>query len=136
MRKSLVPIVLLLSLSGCVQTQATMLDASTSARPPVDPDLVRIYRTPASVACAYDEVAIVHAQGSSASTNENQMLTAARRRAGRIGANGVIIDNINEPSAGARVAGAIFGVAPSRRGEMLAIYVHDPCRTPTPTGAD
>ena len=56
------------------------------------------------------------------------MVTAAKKRAGKIGANGVVLGSINEPSSGAKVAGAIFGVSPERRGEMLAVYVYDPCR--------
>jgi hypothetical protein len=121
-------IVALVTLSGCVQTQATMLDPT--ARPPIPEEQVRVYRTEESIECEYDEVAIIHAQGGANFTNENQMINAAKKRAGQIGANGVVLGTINEPSAGAKVAGAIFGVSPDRRGEMLAVYVYDPCAAP------
>ena len=113
-------------LSGCVQTQATMLDPTV--RTEVLPEQVRVYRSEASIECAYAEVAIINAQGSSAYTNESQMFNAAKKKAGKIGANGVVIGAVKEPSSGAKVAGAIFGVSPERRGEMLAVYVYDPCR--------
>lgn len=116
----------LLTLTGCIQTQATMLDPTT--RPAVPPEEVRVYRNEASIECDYAEVALVHAQGGANFTNENQMIEAAKKRAGKIGANGVVLGTIDEPSAGAKVAGAIFGVSPDRRGEMLAVYVYDPCR--------
>lgn len=121
-------------LTGCVQTQATMLDPTD--RPAVPEDLVRVYRTSESIQCEYVEVAIIHAQGGANYTNENQMITAAKKRAGKIGANGVVLGTVNEPGAGAMVAGAIFGVSPTRRGEMLAVYVYDPCRSLNPTPTD
>lgn len=112
--------------SGCVQTQATRLGASN--RPPVAEADVRVYRTAESIGCAFEEVAMINAQGSSGLTNESQMINAAKKRAGQVGANAVIMGRINEPSAGAKVAGAFLGVSPERRGEMLAVYVFDPCR--------
>lgn len=119
----------LLSLTGCVQTQATMLDPTERA--PLTEDQVRVYRTAENVECEYTEVAVINAQGSAGGTNESQMVSAAKKRAARIGANGVILGTVNEPSAGARIAGAIFGVGSERRGEMLAIFVDEPCRPRT-----
>ena len=116
----------LFALTGCVSTQATMLDPTS--RPEVASEQVRVYRSETSIQCEYAEVAIINAQGGSNYTNEAQMFNAAKKRAGKIGANGVVIGNINEPSSGAKVAGAIFGVSPTRRGEMLAVYVYEPCR--------
>lgn len=117
-------------LSGCISTQATVLDPET--RPEIAADSVRVYRTAESIKCEYAEVAIIHAQGGANFTNENQMINAAKKKAGKVGANGVVLGNINEPSAGAKVAGAIFGVSPDRRGELLAVFVYDPCRPLAP----
>lgn len=125
MRYVYAPVSFALPLVGCVQTQATMLDPTE--RPPVPEEEVRVYRTVESIQCRYEEVALVHAQGGAGSTDENQMIGAAKKRAGRVGANGVVLGDINEPSAGARIAGAIFGVGSERRGEMLAVYVSEPC---------
>ncbi len=123
----------LFGLTGCVQTQATMLDPT--GRPPIPEDQVRVYRTSESIECEYAEIAVIHAQGGASYTNENQMINAAKKRAGGIGANGVVLGTVNEPSSGAKIAGAIFGVSPERRGEMLAVHVYDPCRplNPAPT---
>lgn len=109
-----------------------MLDPTVRSR--ISEEQVRIYRSEASIQCEYAEVAIINAQGGSNYTNENQMFNAAKNRAGKIGANGVVLGNINEPSSGAKVAGAIFGVSPTRRGEMLAVYVYEPCRPLNRTG--
>lgn len=48
------------------------------------------------------------------------------KKAGAMGANGIILDAISEPSAGAKVAGAIFGVGAERKGKAIAIFVFPP----------
>ncbi|HLA62971.1 MAG TPA: hypothetical protein VK610_00975 [Rhodothermales bacterium] len=112
----------LVLIAGCVQTQATMLGGQTY--PPITEDQVRIYLNVDEIPGRYDQVAILHAQGATGYTNESQMYEALRRRAARIGANGVVVGNINEPGAGAQVAAAVFGMTTTRRGEALAIYVY------------
>jgi hypothetical protein len=60
-------------------------------------------------------------KGKSTMTNEQEMITAAKERAARVGANGIVLSKIDEPSAGAKVAGMIFGVGVMRRSEILGI---------------
>ena len=42
------------------------------------------------------------------------MIKAAKKKAASIGANGIILGEMNEPSAGAKIAGAIFGTGTTR----------------------
>ena len=51
------------------------------------------------------------------------MFLSMKKKAAEIGANGVILDAVSEPSAGAKVAAAIFGVSAQRKGKAIAIYV-------------
>ena len=51
------------------------------------------------------------------------MFASMKKKAAEIGANGVILDAVSEPSAGAKVAAAIFGVSAQRKGKAIAIYV-------------
>jgi hypothetical protein len=107
--------------AGCVQTQATRLSSKTY--PPISPDQVTIYLSEADIPGVFERVALINTQGESTWTNESQMYNAARKKAAELGANGVLIGQIDEPSAGAKVAAAIFSTTTTRRGQMVAIYV-------------
>jgi hypothetical protein len=123
MRSILIYSIFLLGLTGCVQTQATMLASETYA--PTNEAEVTIYLSEADIPGEFIKIAIISAQGESGWTNENQMYNAARKRAAKIGAHGVLIEEIKEPGAGAKVAAAVFGVGTSRRGKMIAIRLVD-----------
>ena len=122
MRASLFLAFLVLS-TACVSTNATMLNPSPIARAPVAPDQVRIYRTAAQVTGKYEELALLNSTGESSWTNEQAMLESMRKKAGELGANGVILDAVTEPGAGAKVAAAFLGVGAQRKGKALAIFV-------------
>lgn len=110
-------------LTSCVTTNATMLGTATEVRPKLAPADVRIYRTADQVKGKYEEIALINAKAPSGSTNEADMLEAMRKKAAEVGANGLILDAISEPSAGAKVAGALFGTGTERKGKAVAIFV-------------
>lgn len=114
---------LLFATTACVSTNATVLDLTPQSRPPVDAAQVRIYRSAAQVTGKFTEVALLNATGESSWTNEQKMLESMRKKAGALGANGVILDAITEASAGAKIAGAVFGVGSQRKGRAVAIFV-------------
>lgn len=131
MRASLFLAVLLMS-TACVSTNATMLNPSPVARTPVSPDQVRIYRTAAQVTGKYEELALLNSTGESSWTNEQAMLESMRKKAGELGANGVILDAVTEPGAGVKVAAAFLGVGAQRKGKAVAIFVLPDSTTKTP----
>lgn len=122
-RTFFLPLAALLLLAGCVQTQATLLDGTTY--PPVHEDDVVIYISEDDIPADWKPIAIIHAQGEAQWTRESQMLRKARERAGELGANGLLIEDINEPSAVAQVAGEVFGTGTTRRGRLIAIRVFE-----------
>lgn len=65
----------------------------------------------------------MNAKGEASWTNEEKMFNSMRKKAGEMGANGIILDAISEPGAGAKVAGAILGTGVERKGKAIAIYV-------------
>jgi hypothetical protein len=112
----------LVALGGCVSTNATMLGGATTG-PAIPPTSVAIYRTPAQVPRHYTEVALLNSSGDSIYTDEKAMFTSMQKEAAKLGANGVILDNVKEPGSGAKVAAAIFGVSAQRKGTSIAISV-------------
>ena len=113
---------LLVSFVSCVTVDATRLGLSPQRRM-VPADQVIIYLTADKVQGKYEEVALLNAAGSSTWTTESGMYEAMKKKAGQYGANAIILDAMSEPSAGAKIAGAIFGISPERKGKAIAIYV-------------
>jgi len=108
---------------ACVHTNTTVLDPE-KVREPIDPDDVVIYTTAAKVPGDYEEIALLNSKADSASTSEAQMFKSMRKKAAKIGANGIILDPVSEPSVGAKIAAAVlFGSGAERKGKAVAIYV-------------
>ena len=85
---------------------------------------MRLYRVASQVVGRYDEIALINSASASQFTNEQKMLESMRKKAGQLGANGVILEGISEPSAGAKVAAAVLGASTERKGKAIAIYVY------------
>ena len=117
-------LVFLIIIIACVQTNVIRLGPQAS-RPVVPPDQVMIYRTADQVPGKYEEIALITAKGSAGWTNEEMMFKELRKRAGKLGANGIIFDALSEPSAGAKIAGAFLGVGAERQGKVIAIFVFE-----------
>ena len=113
---------LLLGTVACVSTNATVLDPNLKLVR-MCPDAVRLYTTPAKVPSAYSEVALLHSAGESGWSNEEDMFESMREKAAKLGANGIILDNIDEPSALTKVIGAVARTGTTRKGKALAIYI-------------
>lgn len=112
----------LLLVGACTRTNTAVL-GNAPARTPVPAEQVAIYRTAAQVPSKYEEVALLNSTGTTMWTSEAGMLKSMRQKAGALGANAVILDAINEPGAGAKVAAAVLGVGAERKGKAIAIYV-------------
>jgi hypothetical protein len=112
---------LAIALSGCVSTQVTMLESVKYA--PTLPDSVRIFLTENDVGAPFKKIALIHMQGEASLTTESKMIAAAKKKAAKIGANGIILGKIKEPSTGEKIVGAVFGTTTERRGEVTAILI-------------
>jgi len=121
-RKCFVILACLVVLGSCVSVNAVRLGPSVY-RPPVPTDQVIIYRTADQVRGEYEEIALLNAEGDTSFTNESEMIEAMTKKAGQLGANGIILDAISEPSAGTKLAGAVLGWTVDRKGKAVAIFV-------------
>jgi hypothetical protein len=109
-------------LAGCVQTNAAVLDP-TAVHARTCPEAVVVYLAPDRVKSRYVEVALLNSRGNTRSTSEAGMIKNQREKAAEVGGNGIILGGIDEPGAGAKVAGAVLGTPVSRKGKALAIWI-------------
>jgi len=110
-------------LSACVNTQVTELGPPVS-RPSLQPLNVAIYRTVEQVKEPYDEVALIKVTGPPV-FNDELMHKEMRERAAKLGANGLILQGVVEPSEGRKTAAmwAPGFVQAERVGTAIAIFV-------------
>ena len=113
----------IVSLMACMSTKAVRLGDQIS-RPIIPWQQVVVYRTADQVPSKYDEVGLLMTTASTIWTSEKGMWNSMKKKAAKLGANAIILDAISEPSAGAKVAGALFGIGVNRKGKAVAIYVH------------
>jgi hypothetical protein len=119
---NLISLLFTVALAGCTRTNAALLDNSIHlAR--TCPDAVKLYTAPSNVGSPYTEVALLNSTGSSGWTSESGMMKSMREKAAEVGATAIIMGTIDEPGAGAKVVGAIFGTGTERKGKSVAIFV-------------
>jgi hypothetical protein len=114
-----IPAVLLM-MSACVSVSASRLGTGT-VYPEVAKGQVLVYQSEADVPGDYEKVALLYVSGDANSISHRQMIEAARKKAGRLGANAIVLAEFEDPKFSTRVASVIFDVPVERRTQMLAI---------------
>jgi len=131
-----------LATSACrsVSTSASLIDPGLHLSKTC-PAAVKLYTLPDRVHQPYREVALLNSSGQTSYSSESDMIKSMREKAAKVGANGIILDAIDEPSAmakiagqvaqiGAGAAGQIAQISAERKGRAIAIYVpEDSTRT-------
>lgn len=102
-----------LPLAACVRVATTPL-ASGPALPPVPADSVRVFATQAPP--HYTEIALLHTRRLLGLESDRRAMRALRERAGRLGANGVLLLNTRGAVA---TTGDVSGVVLGRRGGVF-----------------
>jgi hypothetical protein len=126
------PLALAVVSLGCmgVSTNASLMDPSLHlAR--TCPAAVKLYTTADRVKAEYREVALLNSTGLTRYSDEDDLIESMRKTAAKIGANGIILDGIQEPGAATKVAAEVAnvltseaaGISPERKGRAVAIYV-------------
>ena len=107
------------ALSGCISVNSTRLDSAHYA--PTNPANVQVFVAAEDVPKKCKKIALLSARGATGYTDESDMIAKVKEEAAKAGADAVLLKHIEEPSAGAKVAGAVFGVAAERTGQMIAL---------------
>jgi len=115
-------VLVMFSLTACVTTNAIKL-GTPQVRPPVPMEEVAVYMNPGSVPGKYEEVALLNSTGDAMWGGEAKMIKSMKKKAGKIGANAIILNDIDEPKAIEKIIGSYLGTITQRKGKALAIYL-------------
>ena len=110
-------------MAACVTVSKTVLtDEFRSA--PVPPGQVDVLLASMGDTIPSDcvRVAILHASGDEDVTDEGDMLEKLREEAGKLGANTVFVQRMEDPGTGERIVSGIFGTTADRDSESLALH--------------
>ena len=110
-----------LALAGCVSVNKSILTVSPAGKTFALSD-VTVYFESDSIP-EHTRVAILNAKGDVDMTNEGEMIDKLREEAGKLGANAIILGELEEPGAGRRAVSAVFGTPKDRESQAIAIYV-------------
>ena len=111
-----------LAVTGCVSTNAAVLDRSISYQK-ICPDGVMLFTSSERVPGPYTEVALLNSAGESSWTTEQGMMHSQQQKAAQLGANGIIVGDTREPNAGTKIIGSLLGTGAERKGKAVAIFI-------------
>jgi len=138
--------VLSLALAGLLvacgpTTNVLRLPEASESPTPVPPGQVEVYRAPSVAECSYDRIALIEAQesesiGVTGGVSRIELMRAARKEAGKLGANAIVIDAVSTrefTETEVEADSSEYQRTESRKqlgqGMFLAIREHRPCET-------
>lgn len=109
--------------AGCVTvSKSVLLDRSTH---PVPQEDVTLLLATDSIPATCERVAFLHGSGPDGFTDEGDMWNKLRDEAGKLGANAVQIQSMEDPGGGERFAAALFGTQSDRDSDAVAYWCPD-----------
>jgi hypothetical protein len=119
-------------LASCASVSISKLDTSLKY-PPVNPKDVFVYKSD-RLPWAYKKIALLTASGSADLTNEDFLIELMKKKAGEIGANGIVIltvpnyyktDSVNLENDDSinKLNVTIIGADKQRRSQAMAIWI-------------
>lgn len=122
--RSILPVLIALLLGGCTSTGAVLLGGA-GTYPQIAPYEVRVFLHEDDVPGEYERIALVTARSEASWADETDLIRAMRKRAARLGANGIIVGEVRDPTTLERVAEVLTEYEPQRRGRAVAIRLLD-----------
>ena len=112
----------LVAVAACVRTNAALIDPAVHYAPTCA-DAIRLYTSADQVQQPYQQVALLNSSGESSWSDESGMIKSMRNKAAELGANGIILNAIDEPSALTKVIGDVAKTGTVRKGKSVAIFI-------------
>ena len=111
--------------AACAGVKKTTTDINPSmSRAPTCAAAIAVYNSRADVPYDYYELAWIEASGNSIWTTDNQLQTQIRNGAGKVGANAVIVNPVEQSKSTVKVLGEALGTkSATQKASALAIYM-------------
>ena len=123
--------------SACAGVKKTTTDLNPGmSRAPTCAAAIAVYNSRADVPYDYYELAWIEASGNSVWTTDNQLQTQIRNAAGKVGANAIIVNPVEQSKSAVKVLGEAVGTkSATQKASALAIYMpSDAARVRTACG--
>jgi hypothetical protein len=116
-------LLLSISLGGCVVSDVTLLTPNHQPYPAVPESSVRVFLDEQEIPGPFERVALLSTHGDAGLTNVGQSIESARKKAASIGANGIVVGSISEPSLGESLGAKSVSplLSGDRRGSVMAV---------------
>lgn len=115
---------LMLSATACISTDAVLLNPVGQRYYPVAPEQVRIFTSKEELEkYEYVEIAVIKSEGNTTFSSQKGMIDSIRKKAGSLGANAIVMPEIDEPGTGSKIVGAALGVGVNRNTEVIAYRI-------------
>jgi hypothetical protein len=111
----------LLAATACVSVNKSILAPNPTGRT-FGLEQVYVYFPDDSIP-DHTRLAILNAKGDADATDEGEMIDKLREEAGKLGANAIVLGELEEPGLGAIISDAFFGTTANRETQAIAIYV-------------
>jgi len=105
---------------GCVSASVTKLN--NKEYQPVRPENVRIIVDEDDLPENYEKVAMIKTKANY-TVKEKKQFKKARKKAGELGANAILVQGMDEPGTGGKISSAFLGVGGNTKGDILAILI-------------
>lgn len=114
---------LVLLASACVSVSKTVL-TEEFMRTPVPPGRVNVLMASMgdTIPSECTRVAIMHASGDQDATDEGDFLNKLREEAGKLGANTVFVNTMEDAGTAERILGGLVGTPSDRDSDSLALH--------------
>ena len=106
---------------SCVSTSVTRM--SINKYPATDPESIVVYLDEKDIPGEYEKIALLHTKGNYQWTNESDMMKDAKKKAAKLGATGILLEEIKEPGGTSKVLNSVFGMSADRKSEIIAIRI-------------
>ncbi len=117
-------VVALLAVVSCLSTKVIPLGTYRYQYMPVPTDSVQVFLAEADIKVPFEKIALIKVSGEESWADEPKMIKACRKKAGEIGANGIILGPIEDASTAAVIAKELLGTPAKRKGEVVAVRLH------------